>query len=159
MLNTTNLKFGSYEPDRKILNMERNLQVIRNNKNIILKMIKVKPIRTKADYRSALRRIDELIESNPRKGSHEFDELDVLGTLVIAYEKIHYPIQVPDPITTVKLVMEERGMKAKDLVLFIGHKGIVSEFLNGKRSLSLNAIKALHKGLHIPYEALIGDEM
>lgn len=116
----------------------------------------VKPIRTKTDYKSALQRIDELIASNPKKGSATYDELDVLGTLVSAYEDIHYPIEAPDPVEAVKYLMEERGLKSKDLIPYFGSKGIVSEFLNRKRGLSTRIIKALHDGLGLPYEVLLG---
>ena len=118
-------------------------------------MKNIKPIRTKANYKSAIDRIDELIASNPKKGTAAYDELDILGTLVSAYEDIHYPIEAPDPVTAVKYVMEEQGLKSKDLVQYFGSKGIVSEFLNHKRSLSVRAIKSLHEGLGLPYEVLI----
>jgi HTH-type transcriptional regulator/antitoxin HigA len=114
----------------------------------------IKPIRTKADYKNALQRIDELIASNPKKGSSAYDELDVIGTLVSAYEDIHYPIDAPDPVEAVKYAMEEEGLKPKDLVSYFGSKGNVSEFLNRKRNLSLRTIKALHDNLKLPYEVL-----
>ncbi len=114
----------------------------------------IKPIRTKADYKAAIKRIDELIATNPKNGTAAYDELDIIGTLVSAYEDIHYPIEAPDPVEAVKYVMEERGLKAKDLIPYFGSKGIVSEFLNHKRSLSIRVIKALHKELGLPYEAL-----
>ena len=115
----------------------------------------IKPIRTKADYKTAIKRIDELIAMNPQKGTAIYDELDVLGTLVSAYEEIHYPINAPNPVEAVKYIMEEKGLKAKDLIPYFGSKGIVSEFLNYKRSLSIRTIKALHEKLGLPYELLI----
>jgi HTH-type transcriptional regulator/antitoxin HigA len=115
----------------------------------------IKPVRTKADYKTAMKRIDELIAKNPKKGTTEYDELDVIGTLVAAYEDIHYPIEAPNPVEAVKYIMEERGLKPKDLIAYFGSKGIVSEFLNYKRGLSTRAIKALHDGLGLPYEVLI----
>ncbi len=118
-------------------------------------MNNIKPIRTKADHKAALKRIDTLILSNPKKGSAAYDELDVLGTLVSAYEDIHYPIEAPDPVEAVKYAMEERGLRSKDLVPYFGSKGIVSEFLNKKRTLSIRSIKALHRALGLPYELLI----
>lgn len=114
----------------------------------------IKPIRTKTDYKNTLNRIEELIALNPKKGSMEYDELDVLGTLVAAYEDIHYPIEAPDPVEAVKYIMEEEGLKAKDLATFFGSKGNVSEFLNYKRTLSLRTIKALHDKFKLPYEVL-----
>ncbi len=118
-------------------------------------MNNIKPIRTKKDYKQALGRIEELILSNPKKGSSVFDELDVLGTLVSAYEDIHFPIEAPNVVEAVKLAMEERNMKAKDLVPFFGSKGVVSEFFNKKRSLSIKTIKSLHEVLGLPYEVLL----
>lgn len=119
-------------------------------------MTTIKPIRTKADYTAAIKRIDELITKNPKKGSNEYDELDVIGTLVAAYEDIHFPITAPNPVEAVKYIMEEKGLKPKDLIQYFGSKGLVSEFLNYKRGLSTRAIKALHEGLGLPYEVLIG---
>lgn len=118
-------------------------------------MNNIKPIRTKKDYKQALNRIEELIMTNPKKGSSAFDELDVLGTLVSAYEDIHFPIEAPDVVEAVKLAMEEHNMKAKDLVPFFGSKGVVSEFLNKKRTLSIKTIKSLHEVLGLPYEVLL----
>ncbi len=115
----------------------------------------VKPVRTKAEYKVALARIEELIAFNPKKGTAEYDELDVIGTLVSAYEDIHYPIDAPDPVEAVKYVMEEEGLKPKDLVVYFGSKGNVSEFLNHKRNLSVRTIKALHDKLKLPYEVLL----
>ncbi|MES2836686.1 MAG: helix-turn-helix domain-containing protein [Bacteroidota bacterium] len=115
----------------------------------------IKPVRTKADYKAALARIEELIVSNPKKGTAAYDELDIIGTLVAAYEEIHYPITAPDPVEAVKYAMEEEGLKPKDLATYFGSKGNVSEFFNRKRSLSIKTIKALHSKLKIPYEILL----
>jgi len=115
----------------------------------------IKPIRTKTDYKSALNRIEELIALNPKKGSLHFDELDVIATLVSAYEDIHFPIDAPNAVEAVKYMMEEKGLKPKDLVSYFGSKGNVSEFLNHKRNLSIRTIKALHENLKLPYEVLL----
>lgn len=115
----------------------------------------IKPVRTKADYKAALARIEELIASDPKKGTAAYDELDVIGTLVSAYEDINYPIDAPDPVEAVKYAMEEEGLKPKDLVVYFGSKGNVSEFLNHKRRLSIRTIKALHDKLKLPYEVLL----
>lgn len=115
----------------------------------------IKPVRTKSDYNAAMSRIEELIAKNPKKGTDAYDELDILGTLVSAYEDIHFPIEAPDPVDAVRYVMEERGLKQKDLIPHFGSKGLVSEFLNRKRKLSVNTIKALHNALGLPYELLI----
>lgn len=118
-------------------------------------MNSIKPIRTKSDYNNAVKRIDEIIAKNPREGSAAYDELDVLGTLVSAYEDIHFPIEAPDPVETIKYVMEENGLKQKDLIPYFGSKGLVSEFLNRKRKLTINSIKALHEAFGLPYDLLI----
>lgn len=115
----------------------------------------IKPIRTKTDYKHALKRIDDLILKNPKKNSAEYDELDVLGTLVASYEDIHFPISAPTPIETIKHIMEENGLKPKDLVPYFGSKGIVSEFFSKKRQLTLRTIKLLHEAFDVPYESLI----
>ncbi len=118
-------------------------------------MITITPIRTAKDYRAALKRINQLIAKNPKEGTAMYDELDVLGTLVSAYEDIHFPIDAPDPVETIKYVMEENGLKQKDMIPYFGSKGLVSEFLSGKRTLSIATIKALHKAFRLPYELLI----
>lgn len=117
----------------------------------------IKPIRKEKDYRNALKRIDELIALDPKEGTHAYDELDIISTLVEAYETIHYPIDAPDAIEAVKYIMTEKGMSQKDLVRYFGgNKSLVSAFLSGKRELSKNIIKSLHDGLGIPYEILMG---
>lgn len=118
-------------------------------------MSTIKPIRTKKDYKAALKRIDHLIMKKPQVGTAAYDELDVLGTLVSAYEDIHYPIEAPNPVETIKYIMEENGLKQKDMIPYFGSKGLVSEFLSGKRTLSIATIKALHKAFRLPYELLI----
>lgn len=115
----------------------------------------IKPIHNKNDYKAALKRIDQLIAINPEEGTAAYDEFDVWGTLVSAYEDIHYPIDAPDPVETIQYVMEENGLKQKDLIPYFGIKGLVSEFLNWKRTLSIATIKALHKAFRLPYELLI----
>lgn len=115
----------------------------------------IRPVRTKADYKVALERIEELIALNPKKNSAAYDELDIIGTLVAAYEDLHYPIEAPDAVEALKYVMEEEGLKPKDLITYFGSKGNVSEFLNHKRKLSIRTIKALHENLKLPYEVLL----
>ena len=118
-------------------------------------MNSIKPVHTKADYKAALKRIEELIAQNPKKGSPVYDELDIIATLVAAYEDIHYPIASPDPVEAVKYMLEEKGLKRKDLIVYFGSKGNVSEFFNRKRGLSIRIIKALHINFQLPYEVLI----
>jgi HTH-type transcriptional regulator / antitoxin HigA len=116
----------------------------------------IKPIRTKSDYKKVMKRIDEIIVKHPKKGTAIYDELDVLGTLAAAYEEIHFPIDAPDPIEAVKYMMEENGLKRQDLVPYFGSKGLVSDFFNGNRTLSIRIIKSLHKKFGMPYEVLMG---
>jgi len=91
----------------------------------------------------------------------EGDKLDVLITLVEAYEARHHPIAPPDPIEAILFRMEQSGLERKDLEPYIGHSGRVSEVLNHKRPLTLEMIRKLWKGLHIPLESLIqpGDDV
>jgi len=118
--------------------------------------VKINPIRTERDYRAALKRIDELIAIDPKEKTKEFDELDIISTLVESYESIHYPIEAPDAVSAIKYIMEEKGLSQKDLVKYFGgNKSVVSAVLNKKRELSKSVIKALHDGLGIPYELLM----
>jgi HTH-type transcriptional regulator/antitoxin HigA len=117
-------------------------------------MITINPIKTEVDYEAALARIETLWGSD--SDTSEGDELEILFTLVEAYEAKHYPIAPPDPIEAIKFEMEIRGLKRKDLEPYIGSRGRVSEVLNHKRNLSIEMIRNLHKGLKIPLESLIG---
>jgi HTH-type transcriptional regulator/antitoxin HigA len=112
------------------------------------------PIRTEDDYDRVLIRIDKLM--NAELGTPEGDELDILVTLVEAYEAKHYPMPVCDPVEAIKFRMEQMGLEAKDLTPIIGSRSKVSEVLNHKRQLSLAMIRNLHAHLHLPYESLIG---
>lgn len=114
----------------------------------------IKPIRTEQDYENTLNRIDELMESEPNTA--EFDELEVLTTLVEAYEEIHYKIEAPDPISAILFRMEQEGLKQKDLIPILGDKSIVSKVLKGQRKLTTDMIKNLHEQLKIPFESLFG---
>ncbi len=115
----------------------------------------VKPIRTERDHRRALRRIAELMSARPR--TPEFDELEVLGTLVDAWESRHHPIDPPDPVDAIRFRMEQMGLARKDLEAYIGSRARVSEVLARRRPLSLSMIRRLHRGLGIPAEVLIAD--
>src|SRR5437868_5231646 len=107
-------------------------------------MVTVRPIRTEADYQSALDEIEKLMAAQP--GTAEGDRLDILSTLVEAYEAEHHPIDAPDPIALVEFVMEQRGLDRADLGEFIGSRGRVSEVLNKARPLSLPMIRKLQAG-------------
>lgn len=115
----------------------------------------IRPIRTEADYKAALKVISRLMESDPDIGTPDGDRLDVLATLVQAYEAKAFPIDLPDPIEAIKFRMEQAGLTAKDLEPMIGQRNRVYEVLNRKRSLTLPMIWKLHKGLGIPAENLI----
>lgn len=116
----------------------------------------IKPIRTKADYKAALKAVSALMELDPDLGTAEGDRLDVLATLVQAYENKHLPIERPDPIEAIKFRMEQSGLTVKDMAAYIGSSNRVYEVLARKRPLSLAMIRRIHKGLGIPAEVLIG---
>lgn len=114
--------------------------------------VAVKPIRSEEDYDEAIKRIDRLLDINPELGTPEEDELEVLSTLVEAYENKHYPTLPIDPVDAIQLALEERGMIQQDLVPMVGPKSRVSEIMNRKRKPTMNEIKALHDHLNIPLE-------
>ena len=114
----------------------------------------IRPIKSEADYEKALDRISELLDARP--DTEEGDELDVLATLVAAYEAEHFPIEPADPIDAIRFRMEQQGLERKDLEPYLGSRHRVSEVLGGQRGLSLEMIRRLHVGLKIPLENLIG---
>jgi len=113
----------------------------------------VKPIRTEEDYRSTLQEIELLMNAGP--GTPAGERLDVLVTLVEAYEAKHYPVDLPDPIEAIKFAMEQRGLTVRDLEPMIGRPNRVYEILARKRPLTLKMVWKLHQGLGIPAESLI----
>jgi len=113
----------------------------------------IKPVRTKADHRAALKQIESLM--NARANTPEGERLDVLVTLVEAYERKHFPMDMPDPVEAIKFAMEQRGLTVKDLESMIGRTNRIYEVLNRKRPLTLKMIWRLHQGLGIPAECLI----
>ncbi len=117
--------------------------------------MEIRPIRTEADYKVTLKEIARLMECDPEIGSPDGDRLDVLATLVQAYEAKHFPIDLPDPIEAIKFRMDQAGLTPKDLEPMIGKRNRVYEVLNRKRSLTLPMIWKLHTGLGIPAENLI----
>jgi HTH-type transcriptional regulator/antitoxin HigA len=116
-------------------------------------MMEIRPIKTEADYEAALAEIEALFEAKP--GTPEGDRLEVLTTLVEAYEDAHYSIPSPDPIEAIRYYMESRGLVRRDLEPYIGSRARVSEILNRRRPLSLTMIRRLNKGLGIPADVLI----
>ena len=116
----------------------------------------LKPIKTEEQYEEALEKIWYLMDSQPVLDTPKGDELDILVTLVEAYEAKHYPIPVVEPITYLKSVMNTKHLKQSDLVPYIGHKSQVSKILSGKRELTLSMVKNLSRGLHLPLNKLVG---
>ena len=113
----------------------------------------IKPIKNKRDYEQALQRVESLWKSP--EGSAESDELDVLATLIEAYEREHFPIDLPDPVEAIKFRLEQEGKDSRALIGVIGQRTRVYEVLQGKRSLSLDMIRELHGKLGIPASVLI----
>ena len=113
----------------------------------------IKPVRTKADHRAALREIETLMPARP--GTPEGERLDVLVTLVEAWESKRYPMELPDPVEAIKFRMQQSGLTPKDLVPMIGQINRVYEVLNRTRPLTLPMIRRLHRELGIPAESLI----
>lgn len=113
----------------------------------------VKPIRTDADYEAALAEVEQLWGA--KNGTPKGDRLDVLATLIDAFEAEHYPMDPPDPIEAIKFRMEQQGLSRKDLEPLLGTRTRVAEILNCKRSLSIGMIRRLHERLGISAEVLI----
>ena len=113
----------------------------------------IEPIKTEKDYDAALQLIEELWDSE--EGTAEGDRLDILITLVDAYEQINHPIYPPDPVAAIEFHMDQNELTRADLETYIGTRARVSEVLNRKRGLSIEMIRSLHEGLGIPLESLI----
>lgn len=115
----------------------------------------INPIKTKKDYNEALTRIEQLMDA--KRNTLDADELDILATLVEAYEERHFPIESPDPIAAIEHCMEALGFTRKDLEPILGSKSRVSEVLNKKRKLSMDMVRNLNEKMGIPAQALIKD--
>lgn len=113
----------------------------------------IKPIRTKADYRAALKAVESLMGAKAR--TPDGDRLDVLVTLIEGYERLHFPMDLPDAVEAIKFRMEQQGLTPKDLEPLIGRSNRVYEVLNRRRALTLAMIQKLHAGLGIPAESLL----
>ena len=113
----------------------------------------IKPIRTNKDYKEALQRVEVLMDE--KEGTVEFDELEILSTLIENYEAKYFSIDIPDPIEAIKFRMEQEGLKQKDVAELFGNKVRVSEVLNKKRRLTLDMVRNLHDNLSIPYDSLL----
>jgi HTH-type transcriptional regulator / antitoxin HigA len=116
-------------------------------------MSNIRAIRSEADYKAALARIDGLMDAE--HGTPEGDELDILTDLVELYENKHIPMGYPSPMGAIRFRMEQQGLNARDLVPFIGSRAKVSEVLSGKRSLTMQMARALHANLGIPADVLL----
>jgi HTH-type transcriptional regulator / antitoxin HigA len=113
----------------------------------------IKPIKTERDYQKALKEIEKLWDAKPNTAKG--DRLDVLVTLVEAYEQKHYRIDPPDPIESIKFRMEQLELKPSDLADILGGRSRVSEILNKKRKLTVEMMRSLRKRLAIPAESLL----
>src|SRR6266540_5203195 len=113
----------------------------------------IKPIKTERDYQNALREIEKLWDAKPNTAAG--DRLDVLVTLVEAYEQKRYPIAPPDPVEAIKFRMDQLGLKASDLAKILGGRNRASEVLNKKRNLTVEMMRSLHKHWSIPAESLL----
>ncbi|HAA26346.1 MAG TPA: transcriptional regulator [Cyanobacteria bacterium UBA8553] len=115
--------------------------------------MEIRPIRTQSDYQEALREIELLFDAP--ENTPEYDRLDILSTLVEAYEKKLFPIELPDPIEAIHYYMDTRGWSRRDLEPCLGSRARVSEVLSRKRSLTLEMIRKLNQELGVPAEILI----
>lgn len=113
----------------------------------------ISPVKNEADYKQALGRVEELWGAEP--GSAAGDELDILVALIEAYEREHYPIEIPDSIAAIKFRLEQEGKDYRALIGILGQRTRVYEVMRGARPLSLNMIRKLHSKLAIPAEVLI----
>src|SRR6202790_441448 len=113
----------------------------------------VKPIRSRRDYEAALKEVDRLWGA--KAGTRDGDRLDVIATLIDAYEAEHYPMDPPDPIEAIQFRMEQQGLTRRDLEPMIGTRARVAEVMSRRRNLSIDMIRRLHKQLGISAEVLI----
>jgi HTH-type transcriptional regulator / antitoxin HigA len=113
----------------------------------------MKPIKTQKEYETALKEIERLFDVEP--GTAEGDRLEILTSLVEAYENQHYPIPLPDPVEAIRYYMESRGLNRKDLEPYIGKSSVISDILERRTPLSLEMIRRLCTGLGIPANVLI----
>ena len=130
---------GGGIPRRLVLRPHRNMDI--------------EPIKNNRGYRCVLKEIEGLMMA--KRNTPEGDRLDVLVTLVEAWEAKHYPLDLPDAVAAIKYHMEQKGLAPRDLVPFIGSRNRVHEVLSRRRSLTLAMIRRLHEGLGIPAESLI----
>lgn len=113
----------------------------------------IKPIKSEEDYQNAMKRLESIFDAP--LNTPEGDEVEILGMLIDNYEKLYFPIDLPDPIEAIKFRMEQLNYTNQDLAQIIGLKSRVSEVLNKKRKLSINMIRKLHDVLSIPTDVLV----
>jgi len=118
--------------------------------------MEIRPIRTQADHRAALARIEALWDAKPRTPEH--DELEILSVLVAAYEEQRWPILPPDPVEAIRFHMEQNGLRNRDLAAVLGSESRASEILNRRRPLTVQMIRAIHDAWSIPLQSLIGGD-
>lgn len=117
--------------------------------------MKLKPIKTKKEYENILDYVDQLFDKKVKPNSPEGEQLQIALLLIKQYEDAHYPVPVPDPIEAIKIKMEEKGLKNKDLVGLIGSKGYISSLLNRKKPLTLEIAKVFHRELGVSADVLL----
>jgi HTH-type transcriptional regulator/antitoxin HigA len=115
--------------------------------------MQIRPIKTKADHRAALKEIERLMDAKP--GTPAGDRLEILTTLVERYESLHEPIEPPNPVDALLYYMESRSLTRKDLEPYLGSRARVAEVLNRRRPLTMEMIRRLHSGLGISADVLI----
>jgi len=120
------------------------------------KFVEIRPIRTKRDHARAMKAIEQLWGARP--GTPQAEQLEVLVTLVDAWETAHHPIDPPDPIEAILFRMQQAGMTRSDLERILGSRSRVSEILNRRRPLTLSMIRRLRKALGISADILVGEE-
>lgn len=118
-------------------------------------MENIRPIKTEEDYNWAIAEVTRYFENEPDVGSPEGDRFDVLATLIAAYENQHYPINAPDPVSTIMAHMEMAGLRQSALAEVLGSRPRASEIIHRKRPLTMDMVYKLHREWHIPAEALI----
>ena len=117
--------------------------------------MKLKQIKTEKEYNSYLEWVDEAFDKKIKSNTSEGEKLQVALLLIKDYEDRHYPVPAPDPIAAIKLKMEEKGLRNKDIERYIGSKSYVSQILSGKKPLTLEIVKMFHRLLGIPAEVLL----
>jgi HTH-type transcriptional regulator / antitoxin HigA len=141
---------------RRLCPVHRHAPAVRQDRctnRLKVEAMDISPIKNQRDYRKVLKEIEGLMMA--KRNTPEGDRLDVLVTLVEAWERKHYPMDLPDPVEAIKYHMDQNGLQPRDLIPFIGSRNRVHEVLNRRRSLTLKMIWRLHEGLGIPAESLI----